>query len=177
MGRVTPRGWATARGLAPSTVSKARREGRLPVGPDGLVDPAEADRAFAARPHIAGNGHAGPAAGALDAYQQARAAREITRAAREQLELERARDGAIPRPTVEVWLEGIARAVAAGLRLLPTRCAASLTMKDFETVRELLRQEAENGVHDVQRLVDAFLGQSEPRHGRRKRRGREGADE
>ena len=167
-GRLKVRTWAKSRGVAPSTASRAGREGRLPVSEDGLMDADEADGAFVSHPHI-GNGR-GERGGALHAYQQARAERERTRAEREALALARERDGAVPVPEVDRMLCGIAAATAGPLRQLVARAAAPLAMQETSAIQKILRVEIERTLADLERLVEDFLQKHEARTGRRRRK-------
>ena len=91
--RITRAALARALNLSRAAITRAARAGRIAVGPDGLVNAAEAASAFAAaelatvEATTAGNGHATEMAGLRKQFLQARISEIQTRAAIAELEL------------------------------------------------------------------------------------------
>jgi phage terminase Nu1 subunit (DNA packaging protein) len=160
---VTQAQYARMRGVSREAVSKAIREGRIQADARGLVDRAEADRAWAAntipRPGVVAGGLA-----SVDAYlpsidgvslTDARTLHELTKARIAALQLGREMGQLVPVATVRDQAFRAARASRDVLESIPDRISDTLSgMTDVDAIRKLLREELENALDAMSKIQD-----------------------
>jgi hypothetical protein len=162
------RGYARHRRVTHEAVRKALAAGRITAGADGTIDPATADRAWAATtaPRMNGqHGHSAPEAppagsSVLDsgAFQRARTAKSVIDAQRARLELDHRRGALITRDVAvhkafsfarmlrDAWLTWPARVgpqLAADLGVDPAALIITLQELVRAHLEELARERCE----------------------------------
>jgi hypothetical protein len=144
------RGYARHQGVTPAAVRKALKAGRISRGPDGTIEVAAADRAWADRtafrmppadasePRNGGGASPVSAAGAAapmsdgaahldgDAYRRARAAKTAIEAQRAKLELEARKGALISRDRAVTKAFSFARTLRDACLTWPTRIGPQL---------------------------------------------------
>lgn len=131
------------RGVSRTAVSKALRAGRITAGPDGLIDPVQADADWEANTAPRANsGAMKPPAhatrrteipdGAIADFNSSRARREAANATLAEIELEARRGTLIDADTVRSQAFTAARAVRNALQAIPARLSAQLAGENDE---------------------------------------------
>lgn len=165
MASLSIRAYARHRGVTHQAVRKAIAAGRIVVGPDGSIDPEQADRDWAAStaPRMA-TGTAGPPsppAGAAvvnaTAFTQGRTAKILAEAQRAALELRVRQGELLDRAMVLARVFAFVRNVRDAWLNWPSRVAAELAAAlDVDQVRVAVELEARVRAH-LEELADAQL--------------------
>lgn len=165
--------------VSEGAVRKRVRDGTIPLGPGGKIDPALAARAWAAgtdwsKPSNAVTGRPAGAAGRgledgadfapiaarddetirhMRQFAAARAAREAVRARRDQLALQREEGKLVDVDQVRETVYAQFRRARDQVMALPDRLALSLSMQDQQTIHAALLEEARRICADLSRPV------------------------
>lgn len=155
--------YARVRGVSREAVSKAIREGRIQADARGLVDRAEADRAWAAntiaRPGVGVGGLANvdPYLPSIEGVSltDARTLHELTKARIAALQLGREMGQLVSVATVRDQVIRATRASRDVLESIPDRIGDTLIgMTDGDAIRKLLREEIANALDAMAKLQD-----------------------
>lgn len=154
---LSPAAYAKRRGVSREAVSKAIRQGRIPVLPGGRLDPAAADAAWLAnslaRPGPPGPALAGGGNGVVVSLTEAQIRLTFAKAQREELELAEASGRLVPVADVRDAAFRCTRAARDLLQTVPDRLAEVLVgVAEPAEIRRLLREELGRAIDELEAL-------------------------